>query len=124
MGIKTSKEEVLEKCLKALKKNTNAVTLSDMFSAIPYHKDTFYNYIKVGSPDYNKVIEALEENKVNLKYRIRDRLLDSNQATALIALYKLVGTDEERVALSNVNVKKEEQKDDKDGKTSIKLTIS
>lgn len=61
---------------------------------------TFYKYYPTGTDEYNAILEALESNRTINKSNIRDRLMKINSPAALIALYKLLATPEERRALS------------------------
>lgn len=102
-GKPTDKKKLKDKIKKFIKENPNAVQISDIRAAC-CSSYTFYRYFPTGSDDYNEIVEALEANRTNMKLKIRDRLYSINQAAGLIALYKLIGTEEERTALSNIKV--------------------
>lgn len=102
-----TKEEVKQKCLDVIKKDSKVVFLVDVFKMAGFSQDTFYNYCPKGSPEWQEVTEALDRNKGDMKKEIRDRLLGMNNPTALICLYKLLGTADERAALNNHKTKEE-----------------
>lgn len=87
--------------LKALDKNPDIYNITDLSLIVPFARSTIYNY------DLDKldtIKEKLEENKVNFKRVLRNRMQKTNNATCLIALYKLLATAEEKDALSNNRV--------------------
>lgn len=94
--------------------NKNIVTVSDIMIELKCSKQTFYYYFPGDSDELLQIKEALESNKTKIKKIIRDKLLECKNPAALIALYKLMGTQEEREALNAVTKPKEENKEDKE----------
>jgi len=84
-------------------------------------KRTFNNYYAVGSERYETMMTLLENNRTTMKQEIRDKLLESKNATALIALYRLLGTIEEKNSL--VMKEQEDPAASKEEKT-IRLVIN
>lgn len=115
-------EEVKNKCLEVIKNDSKVVFLIDVFKMAGFSQDTFYTYCPKGTPEWEEVTEALNRNKGDMKKEIRDRLLDMNNPTALICLYKLLGTADERAALNNHKTK--EDKGDTPDSNDIILEIS
>jgi len=72
----------------------------EVITILPISHDTFYRWWPVGSDKYEQLKEALEANRVSIKNKVRRKWEDSDNATAQIALYKLLGTPEERAVLS------------------------
>lgn len=107
-----SDEEVKNAALKAIQDDPKVVFLVDVFKMAGYSQDTFYKHLPKGSDGWKEVTEALNKNKGDMKKEIRDRLLDMNNPTALICLYKLLGTADERAALNNHKTKEETDKPD------------
>ena len=71
----------------------NIMTICDIFA--------FYNGIK-SSQFYNLVLEksesikkAIDNNKIKTKHSIKSTMFKSGNPTMLIALYKLIGTEDE-----------------------------
>jgi hypothetical protein len=108
-----------DRILQVIAENPNIVFLTDIFLAVEFSKDTFNKYCPAGSPEHTEIIAALDKNKCNTKSIIRDRLLDSNNVTGLIALYKLLGTREERLALSQARGDREEKQQEEEIKLEI-----
>ena len=100
-------EEVKQLCLNVIKNDSKVVFLVDVFKMAGFTQDTFYRYCPKGSPEWQEVTEALDRNKGDMKKEIRDRLLGMNNPTALICLYKLLGTADERAALNNHKTKED-----------------
>ena len=101
----------MKEILKSIKEDRKIVFITDVMAAVDITSVTFYKYFPFGSDDHKTIIDALNKNKVATKRIIRDRLLECNSANGLIALYKLLGTPEERDILNSVketNTQKEE----------------
>ena len=77
-------------------------------------------YTKFNENDRKLIDEILEENRTKLKKSIREKLSEKATPAALIALYKLIGTQEERIALNTTAV---EQADKKEHEDKITLTL-
>lgn len=97
-----------------IQNNRNIVNIADILIELKLSKQTFYYYFPYDSDGLNEIKETLEGNKTKIKKVIRDKLLNCNSPAALIALYKLMGTQEEREALNAVAKPKEENKEDKE----------
>ncbi|AGO48401.1 hypothetical protein Phi10:1_gp060 [Cellulophaga phage phi10:1] len=74
--------------------------IEDIVAYIPISKPTFYDYYPVDSDDFNALKELLDTNKVNMKVKLRTKLANGDKAAEILALYKLIATDDERKALS------------------------
>lgn len=74
--------------------------IDDVVAYCGISKPTFYDFFKVDSDDFNDIKELLDKNKVEVKVSIRQKLFKGDKAAELLALYKLICTDEERKALS------------------------
>ena len=97
-----------------IQNNRNIVNIADILIELKLSKQTFYYYFPYDSDGLNEIKETLEGNKTKIKKIIRDKLLNCKSPAALIALYKLMGTQEEREALNAVTKPKEEKKEDKE----------
>jgi len=82
-------------------KKHNLFFIEDIVAFIPCDKTTFYKFFPVESNELNALKELLSENKIKTKSSIRSKLYKGRE-TGLLALYKLIGTDEERKKLSQV----------------------
>lgn len=74
--------------------------IEDVVANLPCSKTTFYDHFKIDSDELNHIKEKLEENKIKTKERMREKWYNSSNATLQVSLMKLIGTDEERKALS------------------------
>lgn len=85
------KADLEKKSLIAIKKN-KLVFIEEVVSYLPCSKPTFYEH-KLNESDAIK--EEIERNKVNRKVGLRNKMYDAENPSAWIALYKLIGTEEE-----------------------------
>lgn len=84
-------------------------------------KNNFYLWYPVDSPDRLLIDEALDVNRTETKSIIRDRLLESKNTAALIALYRLLATPEERNILNQYKV---DELEAKKNDNTIELVVS
>ena len=80
----------------------NLFFIDDIVAWLPISKPTFYEFFPLGSNELNELKKMLEDNKVRMKTSIRAKLYKGKGAD-LIALYKMICTDEERKAIAMVN---------------------
>jgi len=99
MAYKT--EELYKKALEAIEAN-NLFFLADVYGYLGISHDTYYNHFPIDSEESEYIKEKIEANKIKTKVSIRSKLHKSTAPAALISLYKLISTDEERKALSMV----------------------
>lgn len=104
---KYSPEKLKEDILFAIRSDENVVFMVDVYKIVGIEHHLFDRYFAKGSADYEEIMEALNSNKGKMKKLIRNRLLDMNNPTALICLYKLLGTADERAALNNHKTKED-----------------
>ena len=98
MALKT--EDLIKKALKVITEK-KLIFVEEISPMIGISKHTFYNH-KLHEVDSIK--EAIEENKINIKTKLRSNWFTSDNPTAQSMLYKLAGTKEERDILSNQKV--------------------
>lgn len=98
-----NKNEIYKQSLELIKEN-NLFFIEDIISFLPISKPTFYDYFKVDSNEFNTIKKELDKNKVNTKVQIRRKLEKGKGAAELLALYKLIATDEERKSLSSTYI--------------------
>lgn len=79
--------------------------IEDVVAYLPCSKPTFYEFFPPESNELNILKELLETNKIEIKVEIRQKLLKGEKAAELIALYKLICSDDERRALSMQEIK-------------------
>lgn len=73
------------------------VFVEEVVSFLPCDKTTFYAHKLHES---NAIKEAIEKNKVDKKLGLRDKMYKAENPTAWVALYKLLGTEEEAERLN------------------------
>lgn len=76
--------------------------IEDVVAFLPISKKTYYEYFPIDSDESNDLKELLEANKVRMKVQLREKLSMGNKAAEILALYKLICSDEERKALQMV----------------------
>jgi len=97
------KEKKFKLALKVIK-DKGLYLIEEVSVMIGISRDTFYRFYPVDSDKYDTIKEALEENKINIKAEIREKLRNGDKAAELIALYKLLSSNDERKALSMQHV--------------------
>jgi hypothetical protein len=87
--------------------------IEDVVSLLPISKPTFYDYFQIDSNELNTIKELLEKNKIEIKNGLRNKWYNGNNPLTQMALYKLIGTEEEyhRIASTktenkNINIER------------------
>ena len=87
--------------------------IEDVVTLLPISKPTFYEFFEVDSNELNTIKEALDKNKIDVKNGLRNKWYNGNNPLTQMALYKLIGTEEEyhRIASTktenkNINIEK------------------
>lgn len=87
--------------------------IEDVVTLLPCDKTTFYRFFQVDSNEYNTIKELLDKNKIEIKNGLRNKWYNGNNPLTQMALYKLIGTEEEyhRIASTktenkNINIEK------------------
>lgn len=88
------------------------IWLEEIYSYISCSKQTFYDH---GLDKLDTIKAAILKNRNDLKVGLRKKWYDSDNATVQIALYKLIGTDDESDRINS-------QKQKVDGSLEIKIT--
>ena len=68
------------------------IWIEEVLSYLPCSKQTFYDH---GLDKLDTIKAAILKNRTDLKVGMRKKWYDSDNATTQIALYKLIGTDDE-----------------------------
>jgi len=89
-------KELEKKAIKAAKDN-ELFFIDDVVSFLPCSSSTFYSHKLEKS---EKLKEIIEQNRVNVKVELRNKFRYSDNATLLMALYKLICSDKERERLA------------------------
>jgi len=92
------REVIYTQAIEAIKKH-NLYFIEDIIAFIPISRKSFYEFYPIESDKCNTLKELLDTNKINKKVELRKKF-EEDRGGSLIALYKLIGTDEERKKLS------------------------
>jgi hypothetical protein len=95
------KNKMIKECLTLIEKY-NLVFLEDIYPLSTFSKQTFYTHKLDKQDDIKK---ALDKNKIALKTGLRKRWWEKKNPITDLALYKLIGTADERDALNNAKQK-------------------
>lgn len=98
------KNELEQQALKAIEGDKYIVFIDDLMAFLPCSRATFYN---LGLEKLDTIKRALENNKINLKIKLRKKWFENDNATTGIALYKLIGTEEEGDRINSQKTKVE-----------------
>jgi hypothetical protein len=78
----------------------------DIIASLPISGPTFYEFFPPDSNEFNTIKEKLEHNKTVTKKKLRKRWNDDEAQPVLqIALYKLIGSEEESDRINSQKVK-------------------
>lgn len=90
-----NKDNIYKQSLK-IASEKDVYFIEDIIASLPLSKATFYDFFPPESNELNAIKAKLEANKVDTKKKLRKRWNDDESASVLqIALYKLIGTEEE-----------------------------
>lgn len=106
-----STKKLLEKALEEIEKDDNILFIEDVVAACGVSKKTFYKYIVKDSEEYEKVWDAITDNRIKVKKYIRLKLRLSGKAAELLSLYRMICTDDERRAINQQYVEMSGQMD-------------
>lgn len=106
------KQKIFEQAQELIK-TKKLFFIEDVVTLLPISKQTFYDYFKVDSDELDIIKELLDKNKIEIKNGLRNKWYNGNNPLTQMALYKLIGTEEEyhRIASTktenkNINVEK------------------
>lgn len=97
------KQDMIEQAVKAIEEN-DLIFIDEIFAFVPYSKATFYDK-KLDESDTIK--KAITESKIKTKSHLRKQWRKSDNPSLQIALYKLIGSDEEAEKLNGTKQKHE-----------------
>ena len=107
-----NKNKIYEDAIELIK-TKKLFFIEDVVTLLPISKQTFYDYFKVDSYELDTIKELLDKNKIEIKNGLRNKWYNGNNPLTQMALYKLIGTEEEyhRIASTktenkNINVEK------------------
>lgn len=98
-----SKEEILKEAIAAVESHS-LYFIDDVVAFVACSRSTFYEYFPADSDELDSLKELLNRNKISMKVKLRARLSEGEKAAEILALYKLIATEDERRALSMQHV--------------------
>jgi hypothetical protein len=93
------KEKIYIQAEEAITKN-NLFFIEDIVAFLPCDKSTFYRFFDIESNEYHTLKGLLEQNKIKTKSSIRAKLYKGTKSSELLALYRMICSDEERKTLN------------------------
>ena len=105
---KTKYTKIETDCISAIEKN-DITFLDEIFTFIKIQPSEFFEY---NLQESTKIKDAIDINRAKLKRDLRNKWMESTNATLNAALYKLVCTEEEKKALSAASSTKNQQTND------------
>lgn len=106
------RKKIFEQAKEAIEKY-KLFFIEDVVAWLPCGKPTFYEFFPLESNEMNEIKELLEKNKIEIKSALRSKWFKGNNPLTQMALYKLIGTEEEyhRIASTktenkNINIEK------------------
>lgn len=106
------RKKIYEQALELIEKK-KLFFIEDVVTLLPISKPTFYEFFEIDSNELNTIKEGLDKNKIEVKNGLRNKWYNGNNPLTQMALYKLIGTEEEyhRIASTktenkNINIEK------------------
>lgn len=93
-------KKIFDKAKKIVKDDPTIFFIEDIIARLGIAKSTFYDFFPIDSNESDTLKELLESNRIDMKLSIRKKLHKGEKAAELLALYKLICTDQERQNLS------------------------
>lgn len=106
------KKKIFSQAKEAIKKY-KLFFIEDVVAWLPVSRSTFWDWFPDKSDEMDTLKELLDKNKVEVKSALRSKWFKGNNPLTQMALYKLIGTEEEyhRIASTktenkNINIEK------------------
>lgn len=93
------KNKIYKQSEEAIAKH-NLFFIEDVVAFLPIVKSTFYEFFPTDSEQSNTLKAMLEQNKVKTKSSIRAKLYKGTKSSELLALYRMICSDDERKLLN------------------------
>jgi hypothetical protein len=69
--------------------------IEDVVTLLPCSRSTFWDFFPDKSDELDNIKELLDKNKIEVKNGLRNKWYNGNNPLTQMALYKLIGTEEE-----------------------------
>jgi hypothetical protein len=104
--------KIYEQALELIEKK-KLFFIEDVVTLLPCSRSTFWEFFPDKSDELDNIKELLDKNKIDIKNGLRNKWYNGNNPLTQMALYKLIGTEEEyhRIASTktenkNINIEK------------------
>lgn len=94
------RDEILQGMLESIERDDNVLFIDDVIAGSPISKNTFYEWFPKDSEQYKAITTRLAKNRIKVKKYIRLKLRLSGKAAELLALYRMICTEDERRAIA------------------------
>lgn len=95
-----TREEIIPIVEKIILSDPDIVFFYDVWSQTPFQKDWYYKLVGSESEEHKYLQSLVDSNKIAMKKKLRKKMWDMNNPTCAVVLYKLLGNEDEREALS------------------------
>ena len=85
-------------------KERRLIFIEEVVAFIGINKTTFYDHFPINSNEINELKKLIEDNKIDMKTRMRNKWYKSDNPTLQMGLMKLISTPEEHKRLSQTFV--------------------
>ena len=85
--------------LKKAAKTYEVCFFEDLCNIVSISTSTFYRFYPVTSSHYKEILQILDANRARAKESLRKKWFESDSATLQVALYKILGNDNDRKKL-------------------------
>jgi len=85
-------------------KERRLIFIEEVVAFIGINKTTFYDHFPINSNEINELKKLIEDNKIDMKTRMRNKWYKSDNPTLQMGLMKLIATPEEHKRLSQTFV--------------------
>ena len=108
-----NKEKIYNDCLELLENDKHNIRyIEELVAFLPISKATFYDFFKVESDELNTLKDLIDNNKVKVKCKLRNKFEISDNPTLNIIAFKTLANDDELDRLNNNRSKEIERVED------------
>lgn len=98
--MKGEEKKIYDLSIKAIEENRDIYFIKDLIAFLPCSRAHFYKLFPDGKDGLDNIKALLTDNKIKTKIEIKRKLRNGDKASELLALYKLIGDEDERKRLS------------------------
>jgi hypothetical protein len=98
--MKAEEKKIYDLSVEIIEGNRDIYFIKDLICFLPCEKTTFYVLFPEDSEKSESIKALLIANRIKTKIEIKNKLRNGDKAAELLALYKLIGDEDERKRLS------------------------